>query len=166
MSDDREFLRATTEWLEAGSDRTPPKAVDAVLLAVRTTRQDRVLPNPWRQFDMNALAKALVAATAVVAIALAWYNFGPSGNSVGVLPAPDAHPQPHANALATPTPAVLRDGDPGVARARPRTPSRVDGTNPKISFTVPSGWTGNSRLVGKDYGDSGPAAPYPVRLAL
>ena len=81
MSGDREFLRATTDWLEAGSDRTPSNAVDAVLLAVRTTRQDRVLPNPWRYIDMNAFAKALVVATAVVAVALAWINFGPSGTA-------------------------------------------------------------------------------------
>ncbi len=97
MSDDREFLRATSDWLEAGSDRTPPKAVDAVLLAVRTTRQDRVLPNPWRSIDMSGLAKALVAATAVVAIALALINFGPSTQQHRR--PPDADPQPYANSL-------------------------------------------------------------------
>ena len=121
MSDDRDFQRATTDWLEAGSDRTPPKAVDAVLLAVRTTRQDRVLPNPWRQFDMNALAKALVAATAVVAIALAWFNLGPSGNGVGVIPAPTPTPSP------TPThPTPVLRGRRTARAAGAATPSRAE----------------------------------------
>ena len=157
MSDDREFLRATTEWLEAGSDRTPPKAVDAVLLAIRTTRQDRVLRSPWRLIDMNALAKALVVATAVVAIGLAWVNFGPSGsNRIGVAPIPTPTPSP------TPTPQVLSSDfaplDPG---RRYAFPSR--GTNPGISFTTPAGWTGSggipATIASKDYGDSGPVAP-------
>jgi hypothetical protein len=155
MSDDREFLRATTEWLEAGSDRTPPKAVDGVLLAIRTTRQDRVLPNPWRHFDMNSLAKALVVATAVVAIALAWYNFGPSNNNVGGAPTPN--PSPTQTASPTPTPEVL-SGDTALQPGRRYAfPSRA--TNPTISFTVPSGWAGNDVQATKDYGDSGPAGP-------
>jgi hypothetical protein len=152
MSDDREFLRATTEWLEAGSDRTPPKAVDAVLLAVRTTRQDRVLPNPWRRNDMNGLAKALVAATAVVAVALAWINFGPSSNNVGA-PIPTPTPTPR------PTPAVLSEGDSVPLEPGRRYAFAGRATNPEISFTVPSGWTGGDTAVGKDYGDSGPVAP-------
>ena len=102
---------------------------------------------------MNALAKALVVATAVVAIALAWYNFGPSGNSVGVLPAPTPTPSP------TPTPR----GPPGRRPCRRSTagryafPSRA--TNPKISFTLPSGWAGDLVLVGKNNVGSGPCSP-------
>ena len=152
MSDDREFLRATTEWLEAGSDRTPPKAVDAVLLAVRTTRQDRVLPNPWRSIDMSGLAKALVAATAVVAIALAWYNFGPSGNSIGA-PVPTPTPSP------TPTPQVLTSHEYLELEAGRRYAIPGRGINPNISFTAPSGWAGMDWMAFKDYGDTGPAGP-------
>ena len=157
MSDDREFLRATTDWLEAGSDRTPPKAVDAVLLAIRTTRQDRVLRNPWRPIDMNALVKALVVATAVVAIALAWYSFGPSGtSSIGVLPVPTPTPSP------SPTPQVL-SSDLAAIDAGRRYEFPIRGTNPKISFTTPSGWTAGAGIpttfATKDYGDSGPVAP-------
>ncbi len=163
MSDDREFQRATTEWLEAGSDRTPPKAVDGVLLAIRTTRQERVLPNPWRTIDMNTLTKALVAATAVVAIALAWINFGPSGSSVGGAPIPTASPSP------TPTPQVLsNDLAPLEAGRRYAFPSR--GTNPGISFTTPSGWTAGAGIPAtfatKDYGDTGTDSAAPLSSAL
>ena len=48
MNDDRAFERATRDWLEAGSDRTPPPVMDAVFLAVRTTPQERDLRIPWR----------------------------------------------------------------------------------------------------------------------
>ena len=35
----------------------------------------------------------------------------------------------------------------------------IRGTNPAISFAVPSGWSGNQTLAGKDYGDPGPVGP-------
>jgi hypothetical protein len=158
MSDDREFRRATTEWLEAGSDRTPPKAVDAVLLAIRTTRQDRVLRNPWRHIDMSTIGKALIAATAVVVIAVAWFNFAPSSNTGVGGPTPTPTPIPTPSPSPTPTAAVLPEGDfvPLVA-GRYAFPGRA--TNPMISFSSPSGWTGNAVLVGKENPDSGPCAP-------
>jgi hypothetical protein len=138
MTDDREFLRATTKWLEAGSDVTPPKAVDAVLLAVRTTRQDRVLPVPWRPIDMNALSKALIAAAALVAVALAWINLGPLENSVGAVPTPIVSPTPSP----TPTPkAVVSAGD------TPLDPTMryvTSGVFPiHVTFAAPAGWTGH-----------------------
>lgn len=148
MSGDREFLRATTDWLEAGSDRTPSNAVDAVLLAVRTTRQDRVLPNPWRYIDMNAFAKALVVATAVVAVALAWINFGPSGNSVG------GGPTPTPIATPTPTPAPTPLATPGLGSRFSSTAFAVP-----VSFSLAGGWTVNHDLSGDiDLGRDGQGA--------
>ena len=141
MSDDREFLRATTDWLAAGSDRTPPRAIDGVLLAVRTTRQERVLPNPWRNIDMNALGKALIAATAVVAIALAWISFGPSGNSVGVSPTPS--PTPTSSPTPTPIPMPPWTSNPGPSL---QAGARYVTTDPfpiRLSFVAPAGWAGN-----------------------
>lgn len=67
MSDDRTFERAMQAWLEAGSDRTPPAAVDAVLLAVRTTPQQRGIRAPWRTLDVNTPLR-LVAGIAAVAV--------------------------------------------------------------------------------------------------
>ena len=37
MNNDRVFERAILDWLEEGPDRTPPAAVDAVLLATNHT---------------------------------------------------------------------------------------------------------------------------------
>ena len=67
-------------------------------------------------------------------------------------------PTPTPTAAPAATPQVLSDAfaalEPG---RRYAFPSR--GTNPGISFTVPSGWTGNQTFAAKDYGDSGPVGP-------
>ena len=160
-TDDRDFWRATTDWLEAGSDRTPPDAVEGVLLAIRTTRQERVLRSPWRPISMNTLGKALIAATAVVAIAFAWINFGPTNkNSVGTSPVPTPTPSaapegtPSASPTATPTaaaspsPSIMTSSDlASLAPGRYTFATRVP--NPAISFSVPSGWDANQLLVGR-----------------
>jgi hypothetical protein len=139
MTDDREFLRATTDWLEAGSDRTPPSAIDAVLLAVRTTRQERVLPSPWRPVPMQTFARVMLAAAAVVAISVAWLNFGPSRAAVGgvATPAPTPSPSP------TPTPLSLAV----VQAAQSLQPNmRYTTAAPfpiRMTFAAPAGWQGN-----------------------
>lgn len=65
---DRTFERAVLDWLEEGSDRTPRPAIDAVLLAVKTTPQERGPWLPWRFRLMPALTRATgLAAVALVA---------------------------------------------------------------------------------------------------
>jgi hypothetical protein len=66
MSDDRAFERAREAWLEAGSDRPSDHAIDAVLLAVRTTPQERGVRLPWILPASFRLAAAAVIAVAVV----------------------------------------------------------------------------------------------------
>ena len=67
MNDDRALERATRDWLEAGSDRTPAATLDAVLLAVRTTPQERDLRIPWRTSRMSNPMR-LAAAVAIIAV--------------------------------------------------------------------------------------------------
>jgi hypothetical protein len=143
MSDDREFLRATTDWLEAGSDRTPPGAVNAVLLAVRTTRQDRVLPVPWRPISMQTIGRVMIAAAAVVAVSLAWINFSRTSSNVGIAPLPTSTLMPSP----TPIPADLTSSnsvalDPGT-RYVTASPFPI-----RVTFAAPAGWSGN--LEGSD----------------
>lgn len=65
---DQLFERAVVDWLEDGSDRTPRRAIDGVLLAVKTTPQERDLRIPWRFFHMPAFTRATgLAAVALVA---------------------------------------------------------------------------------------------------
>ena len=92
MSDDRAFERTTAEWLEAGSDRTPPHAIDAVLLAIRTTPQERDLRIPWRTIPMPA-ALRIAAVVAFVAVAgVVTINLLRPGPDTGVGGSPIASP--------------------------------------------------------------------------
>lgn len=66
---DQQFERAVNDWLEDGSDRTPPSAIDGVLLAVKTTPQERDLGIPWRFPPMPTLTRATgIAAAVLVAV--------------------------------------------------------------------------------------------------
>ena len=65
---DRLFERAVRDWLEAGSDRVPPAAIDAVLLATRTTPQERDLRVP-RRFKSMTMPMRMAAGIAIVAVA-------------------------------------------------------------------------------------------------
>ena len=116
---------------------------------------------------MNTLGKALIAATAVVAIAFAWINFGPTDkNIVGTgavsTPTPSSAPKatPTAGPSATPTaaaspsPSIITSSD--IASLAPgRYAFATRAPNPAISFTVPSGWAADQILVG--------GAPRPSR---
>ena len=62
---DQLFERAVRDWLEDGSDRTPRPAIDAVLLAVKTTRQERDLRIP-RRFTQMPTYMRLAAGIAIV----------------------------------------------------------------------------------------------------
>jgi hypothetical protein len=93
MTDDQAFERATSDWLEAGSDRTPPRVTNAVLLAIRTTPQERGLRIPWGTTPKsNPLRLAAVIAIVAVAGAAASNLLG-HGPNVGV-PGPSPTIQP------------------------------------------------------------------------
>ena len=127
---------------------------------------------------MHASSKVLMAATAVLAVTLACTGCTPSATGGGTAPAPTGTPQgtataapavaEKATAAATPTaaptaapaatPTLLTDGEP-VALKPGKYAFATTGTGPGILVTVPSGWVGNWKLVGKDIGDSGRDGP-------
>lgn len=99
MKDDEAFDRATSQWLGAGSDHTPERALEAVLFAIRTTPQERHLPRPWgtRPMPYGLPVVAAIAVLAVLGIStLTVVNpgLGPSGG--GALPATPS-PSPSAS---------------------------------------------------------------------
>ncbi len=103
---DRPFDRAVTDWLESGSDRTPPEAIDAVLLAVKTTPQERDLLIPWRFRQMPTYMR-LAAGIAIVAVlgvgAFVMLNPSPGFGGPGTpTPSPAPTLQPSATAFAIP----------------------------------------------------------------
>jgi hypothetical protein len=137
MSDDAAFERATSDWLEAGSDRTPPEVVDAVLLAVRTTPQERDLRIPWRVTPMPTSLR-LVAAVAIIAIA------GVTGMTYL-----NGRPGPGAAAVATPSPTQLLAPSPSPTAEPSATVDQLDTstwtpyTSAQYGFSIghPSDWT-------------------------
>jgi hypothetical protein len=166
MNDDHDFEHATREFLDDGSDRTPAATIDAVLLAVRTTPQERDLRIPWRTAPMSNPIR-LVAAIAVIVVAgVAAFNlFGPSPDigGVGAGGEPSASPSPAPTSTPTPTAAA--------SAAAPEFPGVSDdvaagtymwaagGATPAdVTFTIPAGWMSRYGIPHKDRGGPGEIA--------
>ncbi len=66
MTDDRSLERAARSWLETGPTQAPDRAVEAALLRIETTPQERDLRIPWRLPKMSTPAR--VAAAAVIGV--------------------------------------------------------------------------------------------------
>jgi hypothetical protein len=140
MTDDREFQRAITDWLETGSDRTPPHAIDAVLLAVRSTRQDRPLPVPWSTPQMPPIARYLIAAAAIVAISFVALNVAGLPRYVA---GPAATPSLSPTPTPTPVPAALTTGDPTATLSPGTRYATVDPFPVHLTFEAPAAFVGN-----------------------
>lgn len=98
---DRSFERAVHDWLEEGSDQTPPTAIHAVLFAIKTNPQQRDLLVPRRVRLMPASLRFAAAAVIVAAGgALALLALVPR---VDVGPSPAPSPTLHPVAEATPS---------------------------------------------------------------
>lgn len=134
---DRLFDRAMRDWLESGSDRTPPAAVEAVLLAVKTTPQERVLRIPRRFSPMTTYTR-LAAAIAIVAVlgvgALAYLGRSPGFGSAT---------QPPPNPTASPTPSPAPTAVPSPTLGPLDTSDWVPFTSTRYGFTIkhPVDWT-------------------------
>ena len=94
MNDDLAFERATRDLMDEGSDRTPAATIDAVLLAVRTTPQERDLRIPWRTIRMSTPTRLLAATVLIAVVGVAAINlFGsPAGLGVASTPSPVSTP--------------------------------------------------------------------------
>jgi hypothetical protein len=139
--DDHAFERASREWLGEGSDRTPPATIDAVLLAVRTTPQERDLRIPWRTTPMSNPIRLVAAMAVIVVVGVAAFAlFGRSPGVGGVSsPSPTVTPQ---------TPAPTPSAPPPTARLQP-SPFAIDTatwpsyTSGRYGFSIghPADWT-------------------------
>lgn len=70
MSDDLRFERSTRDWLELGPIEAPTSVVQAALLEIDSTPQERDLRVPWRFHPMPTLTRPLVAAVVIVGFAI------------------------------------------------------------------------------------------------
>jgi hypothetical protein len=127
--DDRSLERAARTWLEAGPTQAPDRAVEAALLRIDTTTQERGPVLPWRLPTMNpAIRLAGAALVAVLAVGVAVYAFRPASNS-GYGPSPSV--------AGTPSPNPPPSGDVPLFPASP--------------FPDPSGAALPAELIGRVY---------------
>ncbi len=99
MNDKRDFDRAVDRWLNDGSDATPPEVIDAVLLAARSTPQERDFRGPWRTTSMTSyLRVAAVIALVAIGSTAAMFTLGPAGFG-------------GTNATPSPSPVLIARGD-------------------------------------------------------
>ena len=66
MSDEQHFERDAQAWLELGPTSAPDRVVEAALLEIDQTSQERDLRIPWRLPIMNPLFR--LAAAAVIGV--------------------------------------------------------------------------------------------------
>lgn len=135
MTDDGEFLRATADWLDAGSDRTPPHAIDAVLLAVRSTRQERALPFPAMPFTIPVSVRLVLVAAALITLALVAFNLLAGGHN-------QAPTDTLPGSISVPL-EVTDNSDLGTRFTAGKRYVTADPFPVQITFSGPEGWEGN-----------------------
>jgi hypothetical protein len=155
MSDDRAFERAMDNWLADGSDRTPLPVVDAVLLAVKTTPQERDLRIPWRTPPMSAPLRLAAGIAIVAVIGFAALTVFRPGTGPGTV----SSPTPSATLVPSPSPTSLVDGARRLPITGPIEPGRYYiekslWSAATFSFTMPAGWSAQNGGLVKHQDDS------------
>jgi hypothetical protein len=165
MTDDRSIERAARSWLEIGPTEAPERAVEAALLQIETTPQERDWHVPWRLPKMTTPARVAAAAVVgVLAVGGAFFVLRPGDSSVG---GPGPSPTPVTSPAPSQSPMTLVEGRtlvPGTYVTTPfpepgsnwcfDAPSPFPSTDPsgctdtksddsmRITFDVPAGWAG------------------------
>ena len=108
MTDDRSLERAARSWIEAGPTQAPDRAIEAALLRIQTTSQERDLRIPWRLPKMTTPARVAAAAViGVLAIGGAFYLISPGGRSNVGGPGPSPTVSPSASAVPSSSGALV-----------------------------------------------------------
>ena len=68
MTDDRSLERAARSFIEAGPTQAPDRAVEAALLRIQTTNQERDWHVPWRTPSMTPTTRLLAGIAAIAVI--------------------------------------------------------------------------------------------------
>lgn len=170
MNDDRSLERVARSFIEAGPIQAPDRAIEAALLRIGSTTQERDLRVPWRFPRMTTPARVAAAAViGVLAVGAAIFALRPADSSVGgpgSTPIPVSSPAATAPATSSPSPTpsgpvALHDGPLAAgtfvttpftqsgsdACFAPPQPGCIDSTDDdaiRITLTVPDGWSGTS----------------------
>jgi hypothetical protein len=187
MTDDRSLERAARSWLENGPTEAPDRAVEAALLRIQTTPQERDLRIPWRFPTMSTPARVATAAViGVLVIGGALFILGRPGQSGVGGPGPSATLTASPSPTASPTPIVspgpIGQGplEAGQHMAKPFAPPNGNGVclyvpqpgcsdtarddTIRVTFTVPDGWASNDSGAAINKPATGWAAPQGMGL--
>jgi hypothetical protein len=141
MTTPRDPDRLIRAYLAEGPEVLPDQSYDTVRGDIDRTRQ-RVVVGPWREAQMNNLAKLAIGLAAVLVVAIGGWNLLPSAPGAGGL-GPSAPPSP------VPTVYPRPSGSPTAPGYMPPIGELAAGTYEAVSefdlvpfsFTVPDGWT-------------------------
>ena len=111
MTDDRSIERAARSWLEGGPSQAPDRAVEAALLQIQTTTQERDWHVPWRTRPMTQTTRLLAGVAAITVLVAGGALLLRPGTKDGVgsaTPSPShtASPAPSSSPVAS-APAAL-----------------------------------------------------------
>jgi dipeptidyl aminopeptidase/acylaminoacyl peptidase len=148
MNDQRDFDRAVDRWLDDGSDATPRAVIDAVLLAARSTPQERDFRIPWRSSPMKPFAYA-VAAVAAVAVSIAALAALSLRFGIGSELTPTEQPSVDLGIFEPAAGRIVYYTNSGLWAVDPSAPTKLVRLRPEgtgdagqfASFTVPLGWS-------------------------
>jgi hypothetical protein len=168
--DDRSLERAARSWLEVGPTEAPARAVEAALLRIETTSQERDWNVPWRLPKMTTPARVATAAViGVLAVGGALFMLGPGQTGVGgpglsptASPSPSLRPSPLPTGTIPAgtyvmTPFAGVDTKVNVCLQQPGciepAADNARAASIRLTLTVPDGWTSsenaNISLQGK-----------------
>lgn len=107
MTDERTLERAARSWIEAGPTRAPDRAVEAALLRIQTTPQERDLRVPWRFTLMHPLARLAGAVIAGVLVVGGLVLLARPGSNIGTQTPPPSLPSPSPSPVPSSGPPTL-----------------------------------------------------------
>jgi len=120
MTDERSLERAARSWLENGPTQAPDRAVEAALLRIQTTPQERDLRIPWRLPKMTTPARVATAAViGVLAVGGALFMLGRPGQTGVGGPGPSPTPVVSVAPSTTPTAPAPSTGSAAPSNAGP-----------------------------------------------
>lgn len=140
MTTPRDPDRLIRAYLAEGPEVLPDQSYDTVRDDIDRSRQ-RVVVGPWREAQMNNLAKLAIGLAAVLVVAIGGWNLLPSATGTGGV-GPSATPSPAPSVYPRPS------GSPTAPEYFPPIGELAAGTYEAVSeadlvpfsFTVPDGW--------------------------
>jgi hypothetical protein len=125
MNDRTDIEHVLRHWFGDGPEAMPDRVVDVVADRIGHSRQQSAWRVAWRQITMNAYAKTIVGAAAVLIVAVLGYTVFTIGAGTAGGPTPTAQAVPSTTPAPSTTP---------IADARPPIPEVA------LAGALPDGW--------------------------